>query len=328
MKNKRILFVICCVLLAGFYLGLTGLVHAATDRGAAAGKDRLVGVLITRDYLDLFDVEAFLGDNMAILEKGGEVPENKRAQYQGRLYAAALENPWINEETGESHTDTEYLFEGVDGVRFFAAFTGEGEYKAWGLNIDNAVSDPHFGVNYTDAGTDLQLRATLYLDESRQQELLSEDVFYCINPVYQAEDGSVYATAGDGYSGAGDFTCQISETETVSDGATEAEVKTEVEIQLLWAPGAERVSVLQFSGGHELLEEQVYAAGELPEQMEMRAETQYVSVETETRDAEGCSGLERTIVQRGDESLFADFGRGDGLLIRQSCELLWGAESD
>lgn len=328
MKNKTGMIVLCFVLLAGFVLGATGLVQAASA-AKAAGKDRLIGVLITCDHIDSFDHERFLEENIARLAQGREVPESRLSRYWNRIYATLIETETVDEETGERIRSAEYVFEDLDGIRLFTASFGEGEYKYKSVMADDAASDVKVHYNYTDGGTDIELCATIYLDGSRELELyLAGNCFYCINPVYLDSDGSVYVTAGDGFFPGGSFTYTLSETTSVNEHGVESETKTTVEIQLLWAPVSERVSVLQFDEKNELLERGEYLPGQLPERMEMLAETQYVIVETQTRDAEGNPGLERTLVQCGEESLSAFYAREDGFCVKQSCALQWSGEED
>ena len=61
MKNKIGIIILACVLVVSFVLGVTGAVTFAkdesTDNADGASKDRLIGVFITTEYLDLFDFE-------------------------------------------------------------------------------------------------------------------------------------------------------------------------------------------------------------------------------------------------------------------------------
>ena len=90
MKHKTILALTLCILLTAFALGCTNLVRFTTpsDSGEEApSSDRLVGVLITDEYLDLFDTEGYISDHFRELASGKEIAEAESSRYQGRLYA-------------------------------------------------------------------------------------------------------------------------------------------------------------------------------------------------------------------------------------------------
>ena len=80
---------------------LCGCSLARSDMDAsAASRDRLIGVYITTEYIDLFDLEGYIGANASALS-GGSIGEADAAQYNGRLYAELV--------------DERYVFPGVDG---------------------------------------------------------------------------------------------------------------------------------------------------------------------------------------------------------------------
>lgn len=88
MKNRIIFVILAVVALGAFAFGASGtLPFAAAEAAEAtdADKDRLVGVFITTEYLDLFDHERFLQDNTDQLLSGKELGEADAGAYQGRL---------------------------------------------------------------------------------------------------------------------------------------------------------------------------------------------------------------------------------------------------
>ena len=64
MKRLFTLFLIPALLLLG------GCSLARADAGEAAGKDRLVGFLISQDTLNLFDADAYLADHFGDFSGG------------------------------------------------------------------------------------------------------------------------------------------------------------------------------------------------------------------------------------------------------------------
>ena len=75
MKKTRTLLLILI-----FVLSLSGCQLARTDLESTG--DRLVGVLVTEEYLDLFDMEAYLNDNLNVF-KGDMVLDGDISDYQG-----------------------------------------------------------------------------------------------------------------------------------------------------------------------------------------------------------------------------------------------------
>lgn len=95
MKNKLGIIILACVLVAAFILGATGAVTFAkdepTENSDSASKDRLIGVFITTEHLDLFDFESYFQDNANKVLSGGEISSSDSAPFQGRLYATKSE---------------------------------------------------------------------------------------------------------------------------------------------------------------------------------------------------------------------------------------------
>ena len=114
MKNKISMIILACVLAVSFVLGVTGAVTFATDEPTDntgdASKDRLIGVFITTEYLDLFDSESYVKDNADKVLSGGEIGSSDSIQYQGKLYAILVDEPYTDPETGETATTKKFIF--------------------------------------------------------------------------------------------------------------------------------------------------------------------------------------------------------------------------
>ena len=155
---------------------LCGCSLARSDMDAsAASRDRLIGVYITTEYIDLFDLEGYIGANASALS-GGSISEADAAQYNGRLYAELV--------------DESYVFPGVDGFAFFMATT-EHEYgTSYSNYTDEGVCGGKIAVNTNDnedsSGEALELECTIYGITGRNDR----HVIYT-NPVYQTADGEV-----------------------------------------------------------------------------------------------------------------------------------------
>ena len=176
-------------LITGFFAGC----QLAKEESGENGEDRMIGVLITTAYLEPFDfVET--GDGNDFVQECGEQMVGESAQ-EGRLYAALWTKTLTDEETGKAFTTREYVFEEVDGIAYFAANVPatEEEEGFLGTSTDDAISEGRFDVFEGDEEQRITLEGTIYLSAD-----MGAGRTYYINPVFQSEEGSVYATAGDG----------------------------------------------------------------------------------------------------------------------------------
>ena len=113
--NKRIL----AAALALFMMLLSGCQLAKENLQQTPASDRLIGVFLTREHLDLFDMDRYMEDHISDLLNDGVI-ESGGAEYQGKLYAEATVHPSYNTETGESSEYIDYTFGDVDGISYFA----------------------------------------------------------------------------------------------------------------------------------------------------------------------------------------------------------------
>ena len=320
MKTKTIAAVFACILSAAFALGFSDTIRVAdqTDGGASPGAGRLIGAFITREYLDLFDAEAFFNDNAGQIMAGGEMREEQLAAYEGRLYATLVDKPLTDEE-GRAVNAQEYVFEGVDGICYFAAEMRDetGTYTA--SSGDEAISDGHMALSYTDEGDCVTLEASVYV--STQSGIRD---FY-INPVYQTEDGRVYTVAGNGMSMGGDLTAGLRHTATLTESqalthsgeTTVSESSVTIAIEYVAPP--QNVSVVQLDENSRVVSRADYRPGALPDTLAADPAAAYIVVETHFSG----TGVKRDLYQQGDESLTSVFCRGDGVCIEAGTAIVW-----
>lgn len=307
-----------CLLLAAFALGISGaarLADPAKGEPAAQG-DRLIGAFVTREPLDLFDFESYFNDNEGALLSGGTMGEIEGGAYEGRLYAALVE---AKEQYESGEKRMEYVFEGVEGIRYFAPTMqgADGEYFA--AQSDDAMADANTAISVTDYGDSVSLEGTIYFSASA-----GENAFY-VNPVYQTPEGAVYAMSGSGSSYGGEdlagasYSMEIKEETNTTSGAetTEARRSTvKVNIKLVAPP--QSIAVVQFAQDGALLSREEHQPGALPETLVPNGETAYIVLETVSAD-----GTTRELYQRGDETLYSFICREDGICAKRSTSLVW-----
>ena len=271
-KLIAILLVVC--LLSGCQL-------ASEERNESQLQDKLVGVFVTFDSLNLpFDMEGWLNDNAGKLEDGGEiiVGEGEAMAYQGRLYAAVSEDGWS--------------FPGYEGV-IMGQMLGE---ECWIGFSTEGLCDRKTHYTETDTLESVEEEGTMYVPKD-----LKNFIFYC-NPVYMTPDGKYYAVQGNSFSNGSTgihgmsqhIRSEIKETTNGVEHTYSAKFTTRIEGIIL----ADRVVLVEMSADHAELARAEYLPGQMPESIIPNAETAYIIIE----EIAG-TDVTRTLYQREDDKL-------------------------
>lgn len=325
MKTKTVLILTACLLAAAFVLGVSGAVPLArAEEGAdtaLAEADRLVGIFITTEYLDLFDAEGYFSDHADEILSGAAVDEDAAESYAGRLYATLQSVSHPDAQTGEVRTSDEYVFGDAAGMAYLVVrlTDAQGAYSAsYG---DEAISDGHISISETDDGSSLSLEGTIYVSTS------AGSVTFYFNPVYQTAAGEVYAVCGDGMSFDGGQAAGMScsqELKSESSGTltgTGGSQSSRVQITLCFMDAPTQITVLQMAADHTVLSREAYVPGTLPETLTVQDGTAYLMAETLSAASEAPA---RTVCQPGDLWLNTFFCRADGICVMQATGLVWG----
>lgn len=324
MKNSRIIAIFACVMLAIFILGLTDVLHMAElETGEETEKDRLIGVFITKEHLDLFDAEGYFRDYADQILAGGKLDEREQEKYQGRLYATLVESRYTSEESGEARSIQEYVFEGIDGICYFIAKYADEAGSYHGSSGDEAISDGHVEIFSTDEGDNISLEGTIYLSAAK-----GPATFY-YNPVYQTGQGDVYTVTGAGMSYgdgisfgmSGSWEIKEESTSAVADETSAAASRVKITVCYIDTP--ERLAVIQFNEDGQVLSREEYLCGELPESLRVEPGTEYLVVETRSKDSNAGESITRELFQPEDEGISAFYCRSDGICVKQFCSVDW-----
>ena len=315
MRNRKLL--ILCLLL----ILLAGCQLARAD-GMTVQSERLIGAFITREYLDLFDFEGYLEDNISTFEKGGNITIENSERYNGRIYAELREVPLTNEETGAPSVTWEYEFPDLDGIDFFAAEVILREGVAFrDMQSDNAISD----AKYAAGNVNSSLEGTIHFEPN------DELVFY-VNPVYQDSDGRVYVTTGNGMVASGRnqegwvFSTTLEEQQTVAENGEITAEGFKLTVHFAVRNPPQGVGIIQMDAGNEIVARDDYDPNELPERIEPEGETEYIIAETRAAAPDGGTIVTREIFDVGDDYITAYtayVGREDGIVEARLIELLW-----
>ena len=321
--KRKILTVICCAMLLSI---LSGCMLAKEDKGADANAfgDRLIGVLVTTEHLDLFDIESYIRDNLRGFQGGVTSPSGNEQQYQGRLYATLTARTLTSEETGETMEIEEYVFEGIEGIAFFAPTIVDTEagttYRS--SMSDEGISNGHVGFFHGDDEQRVTMEGTIFVVPATY-------IVYYINPVYQSADGSVYVTTGSGISTSGVqsegsvMSQTLSDTRTVTENgrASTDSASITIGISAMYAP--ETIVVLQMDKDSRVIDRVEYVPGTLPETVTLEAGTDYIIVETHRRNYEGNPTLSREVYGKDTGTIEAFFARDDGICVKQTTRINW-----
>lgn len=323
MKTKKIIMIIVSVIIAAFVLGSTGivsLVNTAADEVGSA--DRLIGVFITRDYLDLFDSEQFFNDNLNLLVSGGQISESENEKYQGRLYATLVETRDTDEETGEVIGREEFVFEEVDGICFFVPQITDQFGTYWSSSFDEPIADGFIHFDSTDEGESISMEGTVYVSTN------ANAVAFYFNPVYQTSAGEVYVISGEGmffgdHSAAGtSMSYEIKDTHALAMGDLTTSYGAEIKVTVCYMDEPEKVSILEFDEKNHLLAHTECNPNQLPDAIKVQPDTQYIIVETAISGEQG-EGISRELFDREDETLSAFYRREDGICLKKECAIEW-----
>lgn len=327
MKTKNIIIIIVCTVFTAFVFGATDTIRLVDASENVSEKeevssDKLIGVLITKEYLDLFDSEQFFADNIDRLVGGGEISGLESDKYQGRLYADLVETEHVNKETGETYSRREYVFEGIDGIYYIAPKMEAQFGTYWSAGSDDAITDGSVNFITNDAGESVALEGTVYVSTGKNVG----NFFF--NPVYQTQAGEVYAVSGSGMS-ADSNTAGMSMSHEIKEhlSSTIGDVTTafgsEIKVTICYIDEPVKVSILQFDNENALLSRMECAPGNLPDTLQTQSGTQYIIVETLTFSQEGTTDITRDIYQSENETLAAFYCRDDGICVKQWCEIDW-----
>ena len=340
MRNNRLVGALAAVtVIAALCAGLVFKVSLAKPVEADAAGDKLIGVFVTEDYVDTFDIDAYLNDNAGALLSGDVIvsPEDSQ-KYSDRIYAVRTEDPWVSED-GTEHLSYDYNFEGIEGLRCFMVTekTGEtGDYSndnnivgrvvrilasdmecSSSSNIKSEEDNPNSEV------TESELNCTIYAFPHPGKEVIG---IYC-NPVYQDAFGNVYMVSGqgiscgnDGYSVGLTISSSIdsSFTETDTTGKTVTE-KVTVNVKLSVISEPVSYTFAQYSASGTAIESRNYDSASIPATLKVADDCEYIVVTENLKNGE----TKRSIVDKEAPDYTYYVVSGSSYAERKTCETIW-----
>ncbi len=322
MKNKTFLAILACILIGIFLLGVTNAFQFAKEPAPEQNESsRLIGMLITKEYLDLFDMERFLNDNGSQILRGQKISAQQSTEYKDRVYASLMEESLQNEQ-GEPHALKQYVFDEIDGIAFFCPkFTDESGDIYQGSNTDDAITDVSLAVSSTNEEESISMEGTIYVST------LNGPTRFYFNPVYQNDAGEVYVETGKGTSHSGDIVAGMSntlrlneETSVTVDGKKQT-IRTDIAVTVCYIDAPDTVSILQMDQENKIVQQDKFESGEFPQELKPNAQTAYFIVETHRADTDAVLSRELFTISDENNYLTAFSARSDGICIKQYCTI-------
>lgn len=303
--NKR------CVLplLLAMMLLFSGCSLAQPEGSEAGGQDDpMVGVLVTLEPLNLFDMEGYFRDHAQTILNGGKIRPEETEKYQNALFA---------EWDDASQT---YSFPDVDGYIWLCTIESDEEGSYSKIQTSPIFCDGTSHVSVTDEGESYVFSATIYAEYGN-----TASCFYA-NPIYQAADGTIYARSAAGVLLSGGDTVRTAMTQTQNQTLSETkngEKQTrsfECAIRFEIAAAPQTVTLFWMDEEDGVLRREAYKAGSLPEALDADGAQFLLAIET------GADGTQtRRVYGPEDETQqFEAFCEGNGnLLNKQYVTLNW-----
>lgn len=322
MKNKSLIIIGICILVISFVLGITKTVDLTPDtKNQAQNGDKLIGAMITKESLHLFDFESYFNDHANDILNGSNVISETDG-YTNRIYAELVDKSTVDDETGKTVHTKEYVFPDTEGWYLYCATV----YEAPASYVTNITGDGLCDVkssnHYKDNGEERTMEATLYTVHG------SDLYTVYVNPIYQTPTGEVYITEGTGIGGAGGLTKTITETVTVEKDGEEYSYTGTFIIHREEIDTPQSVTLTQMDENHTPLQTDTYTAGQLLETIVTKAETAYILVTEQNLDENGSIVRQRSILQPSDEHLESFAVTEDGVCEKQYTALHWTTESE
>ncbi len=303
---------------------LTGCQLAREGAGENNSSDRLIGVFITKDYLDLFDMERYIKDNQENIFNGAEIfNDDNSNQYGGRLYGTLLTQ--MDEETGKTSDVKEIAFEGVEGILYYSAnlTPSEDEHSYTQSSSDEEISDGKVNLNKSDDEESTIMEGTIYITPS------SSIITFYINPVYQSADGRVYVTSGSGFSLGGVqtessvYTQTLEESITITENEKSKLTNTLIKISLSVMLPPERIAVVQMDKTSTVLSRTAYTPREMPDTLIPEEGVEYIIVETYKHNLEGDPIVSRSLYDISSQTIETFYCRDDGICLKMQTWVKW-----
>lgn len=320
MSRKLLMAIIVSLIM----FSLSGCQLAREDGAVNNSMDRLIGVYVSYEYVDLFDLDAYFNDNNLNFS-GGEIKiEGETKKYEGRMYATQKDEIRTS-SGGEKYTETQFVFEKLSGVSMFAPTIVDPllENRIYTVAGSDGFTDAKFHVKSGDKEDGLELFGTLYISSGSVS-----DAIY-INPVYQSEDGKVYLLSGQGFAATGDsgegvvYSQKLEDKVTINENGKSKSYSSIIEVSIATMNPTIKVSILQMDKDSNIVKKTEFAPADVPNEFKTEASTEYIIVECLKEAFDGEIKIERMLFSKNDETLWFFKKINDKVFIKAYTTIFW-----
>ena len=329
MAKRLIALFLVTVLLCGCQL--------AEPETEAVGPDRLVGVFVTREHLNLFDMESYLEDNAGKLLNGGQLFVEDSSEYSRRIYATLVPDEYTDPEGGK-HTTLKYEFPDLKG-QFLGAYRVEEGWTVqpdgetlhhdsyWTTTAGEWFGDIHTHITSNEFdNTGIDLKSTIYVSDEM------EEILFFYNPVYQTAGGELYLLEGTGNScqfhDGSTMTHSINEEQESTVPGDEAVYRTDIEVVVKCITMAQRIVVNYVDENNEVFACEEYTGEEIPLELTASEGTEYLVCEIYRLNDEGEEIMYRQIRDRESDPIELYREVEDGICAKTELAVIWPEESE
>lgn len=311
--------------IAGFAVILfTGLLGGCTlanpDAGAKESEDRLIGAFITSEHLDLYDMDRYLNDHASQVINGDSITVGRGSKYEGKLVAT------VDKEAGESASQWKISFGDTEGEYILLPLTRDEEGNEIAENICSAgISAPYLNYSVADEEDSREVSGTVYEIADGKG-----DSTYYVNPVYQSENGEIYALTGNGYSnGSGDseentMSATLTAENTFTENGKSRKEVDKVTVQFAFMYRPVDTIVYQMNAANQILKKVIYDPTSVPDTIKPENGAAYILVETRKKDPSGKLVSSRTLLdlkEEEDQYLEIWYPLENGLISRKDVKV-------
>ena len=305
-------------------LTASGCTLAVPDAGVDGSSDRLIGAFITSEYLELYDMEGYLNDHASSIMNNSSIIVGNDSCYEGKLVAT------VDKEGAQSSSEWKISFGNIKGEYVIMPVTADenGESVVGNLCSDG-VGEPYLDYTVTDEGEERVISVTIYQQTSKEQKT------YYVNPVYQTENGDIYAITGNGYANgtpseegntmAATITAESREVE--NGKAKKDTCKVSVQFANMYKPV--KTVIYQMDETNQVLKQTLCNLSEVPDTLKVEPEAAYILEEIQKEDLSGKIVRDRKILNlkgRDDEEtqyLETWSPLDNGLISKKDVEILY-----
>lgn len=305
------------ILFTGFLGGCT---LANPDAGAKESEDRLIGAFITSEYLDLYDMDRYLNDHASQVINGDSITVGRGSKYEGKLVAT------VDKEAGESASQWKISFGDTEGEYILLPLTRDEEGNETAENICSAgISAPYLNYSVADGGDSREISGTVYEIADGKG-----DSTYYVNPVYQSENGEIYALTGNGYSnGSSDseentMSATLTAENTFTENGKSRKEVDKVTVQFAFMYRPVDTIVYQMNAANQILKKVIYDPTSVPDTIKPENGAAYILVETRKKDPSGKLVSSRTLLdlkEEEDQYLEIWYPLENGLISRKDVKV-------